>query len=177
MIFDPFPQAVISTSGRLDVNLEKLSPAQIPPPLTIDAVAVVELVAGAVMTIETGLYLTGGIFSQPDFGMISAIYNGFRNNTSWYRDEEVVNTVCTRGNCTWSPYTTAAMCNACNDVSDHVQLPQGAGVNGMSSPPPHTRALKGPWTAWVLPNANISNYDFATYEALEVEVRTGLSVH
>ena len=118
------------------------------------------------------LGLLGGTAAQPDFGMISAIYNGFRNDVSWNKDEQVVNNICTTGNCTWPAYTTAAVCSVCNDLSDHVKVERGMGTGGANVPSPSNVLRISPYTAFILPNVNLSNADLATNQPIQ-GVRTG----
>ena len=124
------------------------------------------------VTNET-LGLMGGTAAQPDFGMISAIYNGFRNDISWKSDEQVVNSVCTTGNCTWPAYTTAAVCNVCNDVSDHVKVQRGIGDGGANVPLLSNVMMIVRYTAFILPGLNLSNANGAINRPLK-GVRTGL---
>jgi hypothetical protein len=144
--------------------------------LTIDTGPILELpTQGGVFAWNTSaglLQKTGGFTVQPDFGMISAIYNGFRNDTtpnpvtSSFRIEEVVNNVCTTGNCTWSPYTSAAICSSCSDVSEHIILDQRFGTFGSSIPGPSNVAPGASrYTAFIVRNANLSNNDAAKYNA------------
>ena len=119
------------------------------------------------------LGLMGGTAAQPDFGMISAIYNGFRNDISWNSDEQVVNSVCTTGNCTWPAYTTAAVCNVCNDVSDHVKVQRGIGDGGANVPLLSNVMMIVRYTAFILPGLNLSNANGAINRPLK-GVRTGL---
>lgn len=118
------------------------------------------------------LGLMGGTAAQPDFGMISAIYNGFRNDISWNSDEQVVKNVFTTGNCTWPAYTTAAVCSVCNDLSDQVKMKRGVKDGGSNVPSPTNMMLVGPYTAFVLPNVNLSNANDATNRPLQGR-RTG----
>jgi hypothetical protein len=176
--FDPFLQAVIATEGQLDTYVAAGSSAQIPQALKIDAGTVVEMpISGtSLMPIPGGnetLSLEGGTKAQPDFGMISAIYNGFRNDISWNSDVQVVNNVCTTGNCTWPPYTTAAVCSVCNDLSDHVKVESGIGTGGSNVPWPSNMAAESSYTAFILPNINLSNADSAKNGRLQGR-RTGI---
>jgi hypothetical protein len=146
--------------------------------MKIDAGTVAELptLATSLMPIpgtnET-LSLMGDTAAQPDFGMISAIYNGFRNDISWNSDEQVVNSVCNTGNCTWQAYTTAAICSVCNDLSDHVKVERGIGTGGANVPLPSNMMAVGPYTAFILPNVNLSNANGATNKPLQGR-RTGM---
>lgn len=183
--FDPFLQAVLTTDGRLDVDQLAEHPARIPQAIHVDGDPVLELLTqGGVSAFNTSAGLLnriGGFTVQPDFGMISAIYNGFHNNpaqdpaTSSVRAEEVVNNVCTTGNCTWSPYTSAAICSWCNDVSGKIMLNQRIGTFGSSIPGPSNEA-PGPekYTAFTVRNANLSNTDTAKYNASSMSIQPAL---
>ncbi|KAF3039289.1 hypothetical protein E8E11_004756 [Didymella keratinophila] len=174
--FDPFLQATLTTGGRLDVDKLVKHPARIPQALIVDGGPVLELLTqGGTSFYNTSAGLVdikGGFTVQPDFGMISAIYNGFRNSTaqdpatSSVRTEQVVNSVCTTGNCTWSPYTSAAICSSCNDLSDKIVLDRRVGTFGSSIPGP-SNELPGAakYTAFTVRNANLSNTDTAKYNA------------
>ncbi|OSS48170.1 hypothetical protein B5807_07722 [Epicoccum nigrum] len=157
---------------RNNAYLEAGSSAQIPQALKIDAGTVVELptLATSIMPIPGGnetLGLEGGTAAQPDFGMISAIYNGFRNDISWNSDEQIVNNVCITGNCTWPAYTTSAVCSVCNDLSDQVKLEKGMGTGGANVPSPSNMKMEGPYTAFILPNVNLSNANGAKNRPLQ----------
>ncbi|KAJ4984102.1 hypothetical protein SVAN01_10390 [Stagonosporopsis vannaccii] len=163
--FDPFLQAVLTTKGQLDVDLQ--AQALIPQALVIDAGTIAELSTSGARLVPTSagaLSITGGMSAQPDFGMISAIYNGFRNDTSWYQDEQVVSRVCTSGNCTWSPFTSAAVCSACNDISAKMSVDQRVGNGGGNVPSPSNQVELGLYTAFILPYGNLSNSDIAKYK-------------
>lgn len=176
---------MLTTGGRLDVDQLAEHPARIPQALVIDGGPVLELLTqSGVSNFKTSagpLQIIGGFTVQPDFGMISAIYNGFRNSTakdqatSSIRTEEVVNNVCTTGNCTWSPYTTAAICSSCNDVSGKIVLDQRIGTFGSSIPGPSNEA-PGPakYTAFTVRNANLSNTDTAKYNASSRSIQPAL---
>ncbi|KAF1925703.1 uncharacterized protein M421DRAFT_103015 [Didymella exigua CBS 183.55] len=173
--FDPFLQAVLTTAGGLDVDQLAEYPARLPQALLVDTGPILELTTqGGLSFFNTSVGLLtkmGGFTVQPDFGMISAIYNGFRNSTtrdpvtSSYRTAEVVNSVCTTGNCTWPRYTSAAICSSCNDVSTRITLDQRTGTGGSSIPGPFNQVY-GPsrYTAFTLQNANLSNDDTARYD-------------
>lgn len=112
----------------------------------------------------------GGLTISPDFGMISAIYNDFHNTTSWNpvtsknRAEQVVDNVCTTGNCTWSAFTSSAICSSCNDLSAQVVKKQKLGNGGSNIPLYHTINMTGNYSAFTLRNANLSDDDTAKYE-------------
>ncbi|KAF3033903.1 hypothetical protein E8E12_004899 [Didymella heteroderae] len=120
------------------------------------------------------LGFTGATSAQPDFGMISAIYDGFRNDTSWYLGERAVNSVCETGNCTWPDFTSAAICSACNDLSDSVKVNRGYGVGGGSIPAPSNVKLSTNYTAFTLQYVNLSNPDTKLYEAAKGGVKNGM---
>ncbi|KAH6625727.1 hypothetical protein C7974DRAFT_396605 [Boeremia exigua] len=171
--FDPFLQAVISIQGQLD---DDIAVAHVPQALVIDAGTIVEIstVAQSRWTTSAGtLTLNGDSSAQPDFGIISAVYNGFRNDSSWYRDEQVVSSVCTTGNCTWAPYTSAAMCSTCNDLSDQVSVSRGAGNKSSTVPGPTNVMFTGNVTNFLLPYANLVNANTQEYESPEGGKRSG----
>lgn len=158
---------MLATKGQLNDDPHVATQALISQALVIDSGTIVEVPASGARFEPTSagpFSLLGGISAQPDFAMISAIYNGFRNDTSWYQDEQVVSSVCTTGNCTWPPFTSAAVCSACNDISDQVSIDQRTGSNGSSIPAPGNIGLVGRYTAFILPYATLSNWDFAVYE-------------
>jgi hypothetical protein len=57
-----------------------------------------------------------GFGTVADFGLTSAIYNGFDNSTL----NQKAAFACQTGNCTWPVFTSLAICSACNDVSTHI---------------------------------------------------------
>lgn len=172
--FDPFLQAVLTTEGRLEHNDLGVLEARLPQALVIDTGKILELpTQGGLSRWNTSagdLVVEGGFTVQPDFGMIGAVYNGFRRSTApnpdtpSNRNEEVVNSVCTTGNCTWPLFTSAAICSSCNDVSAHIVLDQRLGTGGSSIPGP-SNEMRGAsrYTAFTLRNANLSNDNTAIY--------------
>ena len=168
--FDPFLQAVLSTYGRLDIDHLTQDMAHVQQALVVDAGTLMVRNGGPVMSVETSsglLQMVGSGFTQPDFGMISAIYNGFYNNTSWYRDEQAVNNFCATGNCTWPLFTSAAVCSSCNDVSNKFVIRKGASdwnQDWANIPLPSNLKSFVNYTAFTLPYANISNADAASYK-------------
>jgi hypothetical protein len=176
---------VLTTGGRLDIDQLAEHPARIPQALVIDGGPVLELLTqGGVSFWNTSagkMNRIGGFTVQPDFGMISAIYNGFRNSTaqgptaSSFRTDGVVNNVCTTGNCTWSPYTSAAICSSCTDLSDKIVLDQRKGTFGSSIPGPSNEAPgAAKYTAFTVRNANLSNTDTAKYNASSASIQPAL---
>ena len=157
--------------------------ARLPQALLLAAGVVVELsTMGGIYWVNTSagsLPMMGGTSIQPDFGVISAIYNGFHNNTSWNPNnswnggDQIVNSVCTTGNCTWTPFTSAALCSSCNDVSDQLTLDQGIGDGGSSIPLPSNLEMVAPYTAFTLRNANLSNADSSVYRPNVVRINIG----
>jgi hypothetical protein len=141
-------------------------PAYIPQALIMDAGNVVETTAGSLHTMPTsaGVLSIGGIITvQPDFGIISAVYNGFQNDSSWYLNEQVVNHFCATGNCTWPAFPSAAVCSTCNNLTDKVMVKKGFGADGWNVPIPSTTVLRRNYTTFSLRNVNVSNSDSQTF--------------
>lgn len=166
VVLDPFLQAVISSSGQLDEvflthNSLDLSGnnATIAVAHGIDRGVLSKANRAAYITNTTGgeIIYMGGFLSRPDFGVVSAIYNGFQDTTSYRNDGGTY--TCTTGNCTWPVFASAAFCSSCNDVSGHLVRVTGFGLNGSNNPVSYIQRTEGNYTAFTLPYANISNYD------------------
>ncbi|KAI0861110.1 hypothetical protein F4860DRAFT_524493 [Xylaria cubensis] len=89
---------------------------------------------------------------QPDLGMVSATYNGFYNSSTM--ESQTASFTCSTANCTWTPFTTLAMCSACEDITSSLKRYKIAGIN--------LGTIKGPerytnWTVHALPEVNITN--------------------
>lgn len=175
--FDPFLQAVLSAKGQLDTEFVDGFSAYVPQALAIDAGVVIELSGGPQRTENPSaglVVMSGGTFLLLDFGMMSAVYNGFHNSTAWDGDGQVVNTFCATGNCTWPAFTSAAICSSCNDLTSKFTTIKRSGRGGQNVAPPTNAWLNGNYTTFVLPYANISNYDSILYDSPRRKVRTGV---
>ena len=130
--FDPFLQATISYTGELD-SVNDTSTAQTGRLATIDlgllenplpiVWAYYFLAPGSNASTSAdseksmyGIAMTSPI-SQPDIGLGAAFQSGFAGLASARRLPDVK---CDTGNCTWPPFTSAAICSSCHDVSDQV---------------------------------------------------------
>ncbi|KAJ4338242.1 hypothetical protein N0V95_008100 [Ascochyta clinopodiicola] len=114
-------------------------------------------VARAVTTSTGQFGFVETIGSRPDFGFISSVYNGFQNTSSFRND--AIGAECSTGNCTWSVFTSAAVCSSCKDVSSHMKRIKMSGKNGTNIPTLGSlNRYQGDFVRFELPYANIRNY-------------------
>lgn len=158
--FDPFLQAVITVYGRLD-DVAQSSNATI---------ARASVIRGGTFTFETNQgsivqnathkmasFLRVGL--RPDFGVVGSFSSGLRTPSTPL--EERPDFTCATGNCTWTTYTSAAICSSCVDVSADLQPSAEYGLYGVSLPwnSLYGATYKDHYTIWGLPTANIRNYN------------------
>ena len=123
-----------------------------------------------------------GYETRVDLGMTAAIWNGFSHLVS--EQNLWPSFSCASGNCTWSPFTSIAVCAQCNDISSHIQkfsgttkipaLSIGGGDAGWQGTPPDIsnkqywsvrvkagKDSKVPYTKYQIPEIglNISNFN------------------
>ncbi|KAK0725186.1 hypothetical protein B0H67DRAFT_641637 [Lasiosphaeris hirsuta] len=126
LFVDPFLQATVSFRGHNDV-VDGVDAGASTLPVTHYvnlSSSFVRAGAPTAFVREGDIDLPTDVFSiLPDFGMTSAIYDGFYQ-TSLGEDatKQSVRFVCGTGNCTWPLFTTAAVCSRCNDVSKSSKL-------------------------------------------------------
>ncbi|KAI1739194.1 hypothetical protein F4680DRAFT_459399 [Xylaria scruposa] len=100
---------------------------------------------------------------QPDLGMISAIYSGLYNSST--TKDQTASFTCPTANCTWTPFTTLAICSACKDVTGSLKRYkiEGTNLGTIQGPERYTNwTIQGPerytnWTIHALPEVNITN--------------------
>jgi hypothetical protein len=154
--FDPFIQAVLSTRGQLD-NKTSDAHTTIGQAYSLDSGTLIDrtsLASSYQPNPSLGIFPNKKFYSiQPDFGIVSSIYEGFRN-VSALQDDTLDHT-CRTGNCTWPMFSSAAVCSSCNDVS--AALVQKAAEGDLVQLNVITKVA--PYTTFSLPYANISNYN------------------
>jgi hypothetical protein len=111
--------------------------------------------------------------SKPDFGLASAVYNGFSTSNVV---KQSVKTDCLSGNCTWPIFTSAAVCSKCSDVSSHI-IPKSGRVDrpDNSAAQEGTDKIIAPWiviqphnfTSYDLPYSHIKSYDGFLHSPIE----------
>lgn len=90
--------------------------------------------------------------SQPDLGMVASVYAGFDNQSSSpLRKTEFT---CRTGNCTWTPFTSLAVCASCRDATALITSSTHNASEAM--PGGHTDGVE---TVFSLPLNNITNWD------------------
>lgn len=77
---------------------------------------------GTIANSTLGGPLAYDVSPTPNFGVASAILNGFYNSSSFRN--QTVGFRCSTGNCTWPLFTSAAVCSSCVDVSQDIQRSQ-----------------------------------------------------
>jgi hypothetical protein len=155
--FDPFLQAVITVHGRLD-NYDRSASATI---------GLAKDIRGGTFNFKTSkgnippgwrnMSSSMEVSERPDFGIVSAMYNGFRNPLIALQEQ--AGFVCATGNCTWPLFSSAGVCSSCADVSSSLEPSADFGVNGVSVPWGLGEDYEGDYTIWSLPTANIRNYN------------------
>ncbi|KAI1133021.1 hypothetical protein F5Y10DRAFT_260647 [Nemania abortiva] len=129
---DPFLQAVVTYSGK-DADDPASSNARVgravrfdtgriedPPGLTLDYTFQgigrnsVNMASTAKQSYRLKIALESSV---PDTPFVSAFLNGFINSSSV---KTTPNVHCETGNCTWTPYSSIAICSSCNDISGAV---------------------------------------------------------
>ncbi|KAI1364642.1 hypothetical protein F5Y08DRAFT_328506 [Xylaria arbuscula] len=105
--------------------------------------------------------------SQPDLGLVSSLNSGFYNLSTAKRP--TTSFVCPTANCTWSPFTTLAVCSACNDVSSSLKRYRVEGTN-LGTLQQHEMQIYTNWTIHSLPRLNLTNMSTAKYNTDEVSI-------
>ncbi|KAI1117685.1 hypothetical protein F5Y14DRAFT_438998 [Nemania sp. NC0429] len=121
LAFDPFLQAIISFDGSV-MPSEGALPAYISRSERIDA---------GVYFVDTSVdadhYLTTlrrpprwfhRVSCRPDSGLVSAYYSGLDSRTARM---QTASSTCATANCSWTPFTTLAICSECHDVTSYVE--------------------------------------------------------
>ena len=127
--FEPFLQSVIYYKGAMEPVADSL-----PPLLRRSA----HLDAGKFYTTgSSGIYsylLPNGVSvryspfnSQPDLGMLAALYNGFYNGTS--SADLTTSFLCPSGNCIWDPFASIAACSTFHDLTGQLEREEKFGNN------------------------------------------------
>jgi hypothetical protein len=158
--FEPFLQAIVFYSGQTEnpgtvlatVNLD--AGTYVPKDAPDQPLSNFLLPNGQSMSLE-GLYL-----SRPDTGLVSALINGLDTHYSAF--QLTPSWTCPSGNCTWEPFTSAAICSACYDISEYLQKQSRLanssggtiGFSGVVTLEPGTTL-----TNFSLPLVNVANLD------------------
>ncbi|KAF3026719.1 hypothetical protein E8E14_014747 [Neopestalotiopsis sp. 37M] len=91
--------------------------------------------------------------------MTAALINGLSN------EEEVLGPVapfsCPSGNCTWVPYSTLAICSACNDVTASLKKTESFNISELDPLRLATRGTSLPYVrSYALPYINLTDYPY-----------------
>jgi hypothetical protein len=164
--FDPFLQAILSTSGQLNevpaAQLSSKNSSTIAQALRVDGGgAIIGIPSGpiALRTTKNGNFTVfSATPSRPDLGIVGSINDGFHAASAYGK---LPSAECTTGNCTWTNFASAAVCSVCNDVSNEVKLIKAIGSRAPQVPIPSTASFEAEYTAFNLPYLNITNYDSA----------------
>ncbi len=155
--FEPFLQSVIYYDGRM----EPLGTSPTPPLL------------GRSMRLDAGVYRVNDgqglsqymlptnrtipimpFTSQPDLGMLAALFDGFYNRSTVAGFSTAFS--CPSGNCTWAPFTSIAACESCNDVTGSLDRRVMTG-NNLGTIVDSMAILGGDYLIYSLPYLNLSN--------------------
>ncbi|KAF2877054.1 hypothetical protein BDV95DRAFT_481603 [Massariosphaeria phaeospora] len=152
--FDPFLQAVISSTGRLvDMPLNAECTIGQASKIDIGKLFIAETGPEARVITTAGNITFYGVTTRSDFGLTGSVYNGFQDAAA------LVSFQCATGNCTWPTYSSAAVCSSCVDVGHHLKRVKGSGDAGSSFVGPTNIRASGDYTSFSLPYANLTNYD------------------
>ncbi len=156
--FEPFIQAIIDHSGS-----EGLSPDQKGVAIgssTSVNVGFIDFQGTAVQaypfpypyneTLGDCRVVVSQDVTKPDLAMVAAVYDGFSNSTS--TEDAFPAFSCPSGNCTWSAYSSLAVCSECHDVSSHLTTSRHSGYSGSF----YRQA--GDMLTYLLPYNNITNF-------------------
>ncbi|KAF1957409.1 hypothetical protein CC80DRAFT_410754, partial [Byssothecium circinans] len=118
LAFDPFIQAALSTRGQLDELMDDAS-TTLGQSLGLDFGNMYNPFPPGfvVVTPEIGRFSTKTLSTYPDIGVVSSIYDGFGATTPAQKNTSTLAFNCRTGNCTWSAYSSTAICSSCIDVS------------------------------------------------------------
>jgi hypothetical protein len=192
LAFDSFFQATVSFDGRLinrarhgqNVTLgrsERLNMGTV----IQEFMNVRRSIEGSKETVPLYLYN-----SHPDFGMASAVYNGFSNISNL--QARTVRFNCPTGNCTWDAFSSLSICSTCNDVSNHISIRKGCagiGCPGQNCTTPSCgstqdgtdvtlqnwlQAKPHNFTNYVLPYSHIKSFNGRQNESIYQSARPGV---
>ncbi|KAI0518381.1 hypothetical protein F5B22DRAFT_653895 [Xylaria bambusicola] len=159
LAFEPSFQAIITFDCRIDSSDAEL-----------------EALLGRSEFLDTGTYyayegISGAIaispnttvtivpyVSQPDLGLVSGINSGFYNLSSAKR--QTASFACPTANCTWTAFTTLAVCSACNDVTSSIKRHREE-ANDIGTLKHHDMQIYTNWTINALPRLNLTNMSTA----------------
>ncbi|KAH8156287.1 hypothetical protein CIB48_g11962 [Xylaria polymorpha] len=155
LAFEPFFQAILSFDGSI-ASSEPALAARIGRSEVFDAGTYFtyhDPIATMILPSNETIVLDGYI-SRPDLGMVSALNSGFYNISGV--KTQTASFTCPTANCTWSPFTTLAICSACNIVTDHLkrEKKEGQSLGGLRD---HVADLYTNWTINSLPDVNLTN--------------------
>jgi hypothetical protein len=147
--FEPFLQAIVSLDGKMDVT-QWHKEATIGKSGFLDistykiggeSATVVQLLPGG----RNITLLTAYVMPEPMWttALISALAKGKAAT------QPEAKFFCPTGNCTWEPYTSLAVCSACNNITDHLNRSTQAAYGLMGYPA----------MTYSLPYVNITNPD------------------
>ncbi|KAF7534406.1 hypothetical protein G7054_g6275 [Neopestalotiopsis clavispora] len=163
--FEPFTQAIVYYSGQTELPGTILGAnsvsAGIYEPNNIasrGAVAGVSLPGGDEILFENWF------LSRPDIGLVSSVLNGFDQQYSAF--QLTPPWTCPSQNCTWSTFTSLAICSRCSDVSSHLEksrlfLNSSRGTIGLDT------------TLQPNPNSTLTRYSLPLVELINLDGSSG----
>lgn len=141
LVFEPFLQAVISFDGSV-IPSEETLPAYLSRSEGLDVGKYFVDLAFWVDDSFPHLPNMPGWFRPmgftPDLGFVSALYSGFYNSRA--AGIQTASSACPTANCSWTPFTTSAICNECHNVSSYME-----------------RREQGYTVQWALPEIGLTN--------------------
>ncbi|KAI0447474.1 hypothetical protein F4803DRAFT_546361 [Xylaria telfairii] len=155
LAFEPFFQAILSFDGSI-ASSEPALAARIGRSEVFDAGTYFTYhdPVTTMMLPSNETIVLDGYTSRPDLGMVSALNSGFYNISGV--KTQTASFACPTANCTWSPFTTLAICTTCNIVTDHLKRKKKEGEN-LGGLPYHGAGLYTNWTINSLPDLNLTN--------------------
>lgn len=162
--FEPFLQAIVFFSGQTETPGTILAATQLDAGTYLlqndagSSLVTYPLPSGRSFNYE-GPYL-----SKPDIGLVSALLNGLDTHYSVF--QLTPPWTCPSGNCIWEPFTSAAICSTCYNISDHLQR-EGLFVNASRG----TIPVDGVVT--VLPNATLTKFSLPLVDIVNFDGVSG----
>ncbi|KAH9900183.1 hypothetical protein F4778DRAFT_740561 [Xylariomycetidae sp. FL2044] len=164
--FEPFLQAIISLEGSLDPVSSSTTKASVARSDFLDAGAYFSDGTSGIQRF-TLTPSNESMWFEPfkfhaDLGMSSALTKGFYNSLTGSQD--VASFTCSTANCTWTPFTSLAVCSRCADVTSYLtrNRTEGANLGTLSS---NDILLTTNYTINALPYVDLTNPSDSTVVA------------